>query len=209
MTSEVLGKTTVDLEEKLDLTLSDFDKIVEDTYLLIFDSKALRLAESNQDDRKRQLLLRLRDFATIVEAKRSMSAGDIGRLIMIWKKWSVMIQGLKGLVHYSTHLPRLVLLLTHSLPKPLARIIAHSMLISPSGRRDHFVAKDFFLEIQNYWLKFFYNHSVGQNFKLQSEGSYSMLIISISLQGTGTEISRLKDIISINVPFVSISINIT
>ncbi|KNZ53858.1 uncharacterized protein VP01_3117g5 [Puccinia sorghi] len=54
------------------------------------------------------------------------------------------------------------------------------MLISPSGQPDHCVVKDFFLETQNYCLKYFYNHN-----------------------GQGTKIMRLVESISINVPLVS------
>lgn len=71
-----------------------------------------------------------------------------------------MIQGMDGLTHYSTYLPQVVILLTKTLPKPMAHVILHSMLIAPRGRQNHFVAKDFFLEVQNYWIKYFYNRSV-------------------------------------------------
>jgi hypothetical protein len=121
------------------------------------------------------LLVRLHEFSTVVEADRAMKAGDIGRLINIWRMWSVMSQSLPGLTHYATYLPRLVLLLT----KGLSRFFRHSMLVSPSGRPGHFVAKDFFLENHNYWLKFFYNHG-----------------------GIGTQVERLKELYSLNIPLV-------
>lgn len=139
------------------MNLSQFDSVVEQTFQTTFSTSVL---SQSQDTSRRKLLLRLRDFATVVEANRAMSAGDVGRLMFMWKRWSVMIQGMKGLTHYSNYLPRLVLLLTKTLPKPLAHVILHSLLISPSGRPNHFVAKDFFLEIQNYWIKFFYNNTV-------------------------------------------------
>jgi hypothetical protein len=98
----------------------------------------------------------MQDFSTVVEANRAMKAGDVGRLINIWKMWSVMTQSLPGLTHYSAYLPRLVLFLTQILPPDLAKLIRHTLLVSPSGRPNHFVAKDFFLETYNYLLKFFY-----------------------------------------------------
>jgi hypothetical protein len=55
-----------------------------------------------------------------------------------------------------------------------------SLLFSPLGKHNHFMATDFFLEIQNYWLKQFFNHS-----------------------GIGTKIDCLKDVFSINIPIVS------
>ncbi|POW19917.1 hypothetical protein PSHT_04078 [Puccinia striiformis] len=62
------------------------------------------------------------------------------------------------------------------LPPSLAKYLRHNLLMSPTGRENHFVAKDFWLEIQNYWLKFFYNSS-----------------------GSATQIDRLRDIFSVNI----------
>lgn len=193
------------MEEKFSISLSEFYHVVEATFKSIFCASALSKAQNNEDERKCQLLLRLRDFATVVEANRSMSAGDIGRLMYMWKRWSLMIQGMKGLTHYSNYLPRLVLLLTKTLPKPLAHLISHSLLITSSGRPNHFVAKDFFLEVQNYWIKFFHNHSVsyyGCSFDCIRRVTFIRLTFNF-IKGTGTEIARLKDTFSINVPFVS------
>ncbi|KAA1083915.1 hypothetical protein PGT21_011471 [Puccinia graminis f. sp. tritici] len=105
-----------------------------------------------------------------------MKAGDIGRLMNVWKMWAVMSQGLKGLNNYSSYLPRMILLLTEYLPTPLAKLFRHSLLFSPSGRDNHFLSKDAYLELQNYWLKFVYNRST-----------------------KGTQISRLKDVFSLNI----------
>ncbi|PLW30787.1 hypothetical protein PCANC_23879 [Puccinia coronata f. sp. avenae] len=102
-------------------------------------------------------LIRLQEFSTVVEANRAMKAGDIGRLMNVWKMWLVMSQGLKGLNNYSSYLPPAVLLLNEVLTPDLAKLFCHSLLFSPSGRDNHFVAKDFYLEIQNYWLKYVYN----------------------------------------------------
>ncbi|PLW13261.1 hypothetical protein PCANC_18941 [Puccinia coronata f. sp. avenae] len=122
------------------------------------------------------LLIRLHEFSTVVEANRAMKAGDVGRLLNVWKMWAVMAQGLKGLTNYASYLPRTILLLNEILPPSLAKLFRHSLLFSPSGRDNHFVAKDFYLEIQNYWLKFVYNQS-----------------------GQGTQIERLKNIFSLNI----------
>ncbi|KNF04588.1 hypothetical protein PSHT_16054 [Puccinia striiformis] len=79
------------------------------------------------------LLIRIKDFLTGVEANRAMKAGDIGRLLRVWKMWSIMTQSLPGLTHYSAYLPRLVLLITRILPPSLAKLIRHTLLLSPSG----------------------------------------------------------------------------
>ncbi|EGG03361.1 uncharacterized protein MELLADRAFT_90247 [Melampsora larici-populina 98AG31] len=113
-----------------------------------------------------------------------MSDGDVGRLLLMWKSWSVKMQGIKGLSHYSRYLPRLIRLLTKVLPKSLSHVILHTLLISPTGRHGHFVAKDFHLEIKNYWLKYFYNHA-----------------------GPGTDIERLKETFSLTVGLLSHLVN--
>ncbi|KNF06686.1 hypothetical protein PSTG_00002 [Puccinia striiformis f. sp. tritici PST-78] len=90
-----------------------------------------------------------------------------------------MTQSLPGLTHYSAYLPRLVLLITHVLPPSLVKLIRHTLLLSPSGRPNHFVAKDFNLETNHYWLKFFSNRA-----------------------GVGTQVERLKNLFSSNIPLL-------
>lgn len=141
--------------------------MVDKTYNLLFSGEALLKAQDAKDNRKIALLLRACDFASVIEAKRAMSAGDVGRLMSMWKFWSVMIQGIKGLTHYSKILPQVVAMLTKTLPEPITHVLKHNLLIAPSGRPNHFVAKDFFLEVQNYWLKFFYNNAVSLEFVLR------------------------------------------
>jgi hypothetical protein len=126
------------------------------------------------------MLLRLRDFATVVECKHAMSAGDIGRVLNIWKRWSVMAQGIPGLTNCAIDLPRMYLLITKVFNPGLRHVIKHSLLITPSRRADHFIPKDHHLENRNFWLKYTYNHS-----------------------GVGTSIHRLKDEYSLNIPTVS------
>lgn len=92
------------------------------------------------------LRLRLRDLGTVIEMDQAMRAGDIGRVMIILKQWSIMTHGVKGMSHYARHIPRLVLLLEKYLPKPVSHVIKHLLLIPASGRAGHFVAKDFFLK---------------------------------------------------------------
>lgn len=89
-----------------------------------------------------------------------MRDGDVGRVLLMWKRWALMAHGVKGLSHYAIHLPRFILILEKFLPPKISTAIKHSLLIPTGGRDGHWVAKDFYLEIQNYWLKYFYNNSV-------------------------------------------------
>ncbi|PLW29387.1 hypothetical protein PCASD_21343 [Puccinia coronata f. sp. avenae] len=125
------------------------------------------------------LILRLSDFATVVEGNAAMKGGNIGRLMNVWKRWAVISQGIKSLTQYSIHLPRMIILLTQVLKPGLARVILHSYLISPSGRQKHYLAKDQLLEMKNFWLKFLFNHS-----------------------GRGTNIERLMNSYSVNITFL-------
>jgi hypothetical protein len=146
-------------------------------------AKALEDATSDPPKTSPQLsnlLLQLQDFSEVVEANQAMQAGDIGRMLNMWKMWSVMSQGLKGLNSYSSYLPKTVLLLTKLLPESFSKLFRHSLLFSPSGRDDHYLSKDGYLQIQNYWLKHVYNNS-----------------------GQGTQIDWLKDKFSLNIHLVS------
>jgi len=167
-------------EEKLKLSSEQIEHLVTLTYNQFCSLEALWMATANSTPGHKNFLLQLQYFATVVEANRAMKAGDHGRLMFMWKRWAIMAQGLGKLSHYSKHLPRLIVLLEHVLPDSLSRLVLNTLLISPAGKTGHFVATDFYLEVQNYWLKYFFNHS-----------------------GIGTEINRLKDVFSSNIPVVS------
>lgn len=121
---------------------------------------SIRQAADAGDGALYNLRLRIRDFSTVIEANKAMRGGDIGRLMSMWKRWSILSQGMKGLSHYAIHLPRYILILEEYLPKKMAKIFKHSILIPTSRRENHWVAKDLYLEVQNFWIKYFYNHSV-------------------------------------------------
>lgn len=134
--------------------------VIDECYNQYFTVTSLCDSSTKGDWTLYNLRLRLRDFASIVEGDKAMRAGDIGRVLLMWKRWAVMAHGVKGLSHYAIHLPRFIMILEKYLPKNIAKAIKHSLLIPTGGREGHWVAKDFYLEIQNYWLKYFYNHSV-------------------------------------------------
>lgn len=145
----------------LDLTKSsDCDKLFDLVWSKYFESSALEAARASTDHAHYNLMLRMRDFATVVEAHDSTRAGDIGRLMAIWKRWAIMAQGMPGMSHYSRHIPRIVMLLEEDLPKPLAHAIKHSLLLPSNERKDHWMALDEFLEVHICWLKHHYNTTV-------------------------------------------------
>ncbi|KAH9452618.1 hypothetical protein Pst134EB_016574 [Puccinia striiformis f. sp. tritici] len=54
--------------------------------------------------RLKNLILRLQDFASIVECDQAMQAGDIGRVINMWICWLVMANGMSELKNYTTNM---------------------------------------------------------------------------------------------------------
>ncbi|KAA1128577.1 hypothetical protein PGTUg99_003744 [Puccinia graminis f. sp. tritici] len=156
-----------------------WNAIVNECYNRYCTARARKEADARECPKLHNMLVQLHDFSSVVEAKRSMKAGDVGRLMTVWKKWSVMAQSIKKITNYSSYLPRMVVLLTGGLNPSLSKYLRHNLLVTPTGRPDHFVAKDFWLEIQNYRLKYFHNKS-----------------------GIGTQINRLRDIFSPNILLV-------
>jgi hypothetical protein len=155
------------------MTSESWNSTINKCYEEYFSPQACNKALQGSNTKLQNTLLLVHDFSTAVEAKRAMKAGDVGQLMLIWKKWCLMCQALPGITNYSSYLPRNVLLLTVILLPSLRKFLRHNLLISPSGCKDHFLAKDFWPEVQNYWLKFLYNKS-----------------------GSGTHIESLKDIFS-------------
>ncbi|EFP91557.1 uncharacterized protein PGTG_17611 [Puccinia graminis f. sp. tritici CRL 75-36-700-3] len=163
-------------EKRITISSEQWNTIVDTCYKRFCSPEARSAADLVSNPKLSNTMIMLHDFSSVVEAKRAMQAGDIGRLMMVWKKWCIMTQGLKGLTNYSSYLPRMVLLLTEILPPGLSKFLKHNLLFSPTGRKGHFVAKDNYLECQNYWLKYVYNNT-----------------------GNGTKIDRLQDLFSVNI----------
>jgi hypothetical protein len=172
------GEKSLDAKPRY-LPSKEIQRIIDLCYTKFFSAESRVEASQLLSPKLANLQLRLLDFASIVEANAAMKAGDIGRVMYMWKRWSVMAQGIKKLSNYAVHLPRMVVMINEVFPSGMSHVVRHSLLVAPTGRQKHFSPKDLFLEKQNYWLKYFFNHS-----------------------GRGTEIDRLKDVYSVNVPFV-------
>ncbi|EFP86096.2 uncharacterized protein PGTG_12052 [Puccinia graminis f. sp. tritici CRL 75-36-700-3] len=171
----VMGTEKENINDQLEqLPSKTINDLIDQTFDRFFSPEAKKASQGSA--KLSNLILRLSDFASVVEGNAAMKAGDVGRLMVVWKRWAVISQGIKKLTQYSVQLPRMILLLNEVLPRGLAHIILHSLLIAPSGRQKHFVAKDQHLEQQNYWLKFFFNHG-----------------------GRGADIDRLKNVYSVNI----------
>lgn len=141
-------------------TPCEVQDLIEKAYSELSAPNALLTAKDSGDLKGYNMRLRIRDFATIIEADEAMHYGDVGRLISMWQMWALMAHGITGLPRYVLDLTRFIFLVEQDLPKPLARVIKHSLLIPTPGREKHWVRNDLYLERQKYWLKHFYNSQV-------------------------------------------------
>lgn len=153
--SKTKGQDKMDWEDSKSLA-----HVVDQCYEEFFTHSSISSAKSSGNNTAYNFRLQLRDLASVIAANQAQRAGDIGRLLQVWKRWSVMAQGKAGLTHYSKHLPRLIVLLEDTLPEDLSHVIKHCMLLPTGEREGHFVPKDFYLEQMNYLLKYFYNNLV-------------------------------------------------
>lgn len=81
------------------MDLSYFKRVIEATLEITFGIFTLEQTQKDKDQPRCHLLLQLQDFVTVGKANRAMWAGDIGQLMSIWKRWSVIIQRITGLIH--------------------------------------------------------------------------------------------------------------
>ncbi|KAH9447416.1 hypothetical protein Pst134EA_029455 [Puccinia striiformis f. sp. tritici] len=173
----VANRAHVPVSDKLlEVSSETIERWVELTYDRFCSRESFQSDLASTSPAHKNLLLRIRDFGTIIEASRAMKDGDYGRLMYMWERWAIMTQGLGKMPHYSKAIPKLIIQLKHVLPESIAQLVLNNLLISPTGRAGHFMATDQHLEQLNYWLKYFFNHS-----------------------GIGTKIDRLVDVFSINI----------
>ncbi|KAA1137119.1 hypothetical protein PGTUg99_013686 [Puccinia graminis f. sp. tritici] len=100
----VVMKTQYQEAAKTKITISSeqWNHIVDACYKQFCSPEARSAAARDANPKLSNTLIMLHDFSSVVEAKRAMQAGDIGRLMIVWKKWCIMTQGLKGLTNYSS-----------------------------------------------------------------------------------------------------------
>lgn len=145
----------------LDLSVEDdCNRLLDAVWSQYFDTAAIDLALKKKKHTQYNLMLRLGDFATVMEAHEATRAGDIGRLMNMWKRWAIMAQGVPGPTHYARHIPRIVMLLEEDLPETLAHALKHSMLIPSNDRDDHWLPLDEYQEVHICWLKDVYDNTV-------------------------------------------------
>ncbi|EHS62945.1 uncharacterized protein PGTG_22743 [Puccinia graminis f. sp. tritici CRL 75-36-700-3] len=74
------------LQESLPvISTPTWNSVIEQCYDRFCSPAARKAASKREHPKLSNLLVRLQDFSTVVEAHRAMKAGDVGRLINIWK----------------------------------------------------------------------------------------------------------------------------
>lgn len=102
---------------------------------------------------------------TSLVGDHATSRGDVGALIRVWERWAISSQGTSHLRNYRHYIPHLLLTIKHNVPPLLRAAIIKGLLLYPSGRPNHFLPKDLFLEVLNYELTFFLVVKVSFYFK--------------------------------------------
>ncbi|KAG0141163.1 hypothetical protein CROQUDRAFT_15295, partial [Cronartium quercuum f. sp. fusiforme G11] len=70
------------------------ERLIDEVYDKDFISESICNAEETKDHAIQNLWLRLQDFATTIEAEHAMHAEDIGHLMVMWKRWAILAQGI-------------------------------------------------------------------------------------------------------------------
>jgi hypothetical protein len=65
---------------------AEWKKILDQCYEIYCLARARKAAESQECPKLHNMLVQLHNFSSVVEAKRSTKAGDVGWLIIVWKK---------------------------------------------------------------------------------------------------------------------------
>jgi hypothetical protein len=88
-----MGKQTNSFpNKKVQMKSKDILVIIESVYNKFLSPEVLSKAKNPKAPCLENMLLCLQDFSSIVECNFGMEAGDIGRVLNIWRRWSVMAQ---------------------------------------------------------------------------------------------------------------------
>ena len=83
-------------------------KLIDKCYHELSSPNAHQEASKKESHKLKNFLLRLRDSATFIEANQAMKSGNIGSLLNMWRMWSTMAQGIKGISKYAIQLSQIV-----------------------------------------------------------------------------------------------------
>ncbi|KAA1073437.1 hypothetical protein PGT21_012114 [Puccinia graminis f. sp. tritici] len=75
------------LQERPKMDTSEWNQIINKFYDRFCTGEARSRASKQNSPNLHNLLIRLQDFGTVIEANRAMKAGDVGRLMNMWKQW--------------------------------------------------------------------------------------------------------------------------
>ncbi|POV98547.1 hypothetical protein PSHT_13967 [Puccinia striiformis] len=177
---EALGFPAEKAIQKKDFTLmvNQMEKVFEAT---LYYCLRVIMKTTRQNIGLNRVKLKTEDWNTIVDQCYMRFCSPEARASAAKHKSSKLSNTLVQLHDFSSVVEakrsmKIGLLLTVVLPPSMRTYLSHNLLFSPSVRKDHFVAKDQWLEVKNYWLKFLFNK-----------------------HGKGTQIDRLCRQFSVNI----------
>lgn len=71
------------------------ESLVEECYTRYCLSESRNSKLNEHDGNFHNMKWRIQDFASLVEADMAMREGDVGRMMLMWKRWAILAQGME------------------------------------------------------------------------------------------------------------------
>ncbi|KAK7016011.1 hypothetical protein R3P38DRAFT_3321516 [Favolaschia claudopus] len=141
-------------------TFSDFEQVADKVYASLYTTAAYDQAcsdeEAHRDPAFENSVLYNRDSLLYLLLVSSIKAGDIGRVVLVFRIWAVIMRTPKTMPKYADAffetLGRL-----NSYNPVLRKFLLHNWLVNLRGIIDGFKEVDLLQEHQNFWAKIIYN----------------------------------------------------
>ncbi|KAE9393457.1 hypothetical protein BT96DRAFT_959055 [Gymnopus androsaceus JB14] len=139
-------------------TKEDFNRVTEEVYNNLFSTHAYHKLRKrpHRDTTFENAILYNRDALIYIEIVHAIKAGDIGRVVNVFKVWMVMMRSKKTMPKYADAIfETLGRLATY--PEKLRKFFLHNWLVNLTGKPNSFKEIDLLQEHQNFWAKVIYN----------------------------------------------------
>ncbi|KAK6966366.1 hypothetical protein R3P38DRAFT_3338003 [Favolaschia claudopus] len=141
-------------------TFTEFEEVAAKVYSSLYTTaaydRACDLQEAQRDPAFENAVLYNRDSLLYLLLVSSIKAGDIGRVVLVFRIWAVMMQTPKTMPKYADAffetLGRL-----KSYDPVLRKFLLHNWLVNLRGIINGFKEVDLLQEHQNFWAKIIYN----------------------------------------------------
>ncbi|KAK7027626.1 hypothetical protein R3P38DRAFT_2776632 [Favolaschia claudopus] len=141
-------------------TISDFEQVADKVYASLYTTaaydQACSVQEAHRDPAFENSVLYNRDSLLYLLLVSSIKAGDIGRVVLIFRIWAVMMRTPKTMPKYADAFFETLGRLKSYNPV-LRKFLLHNWLVNLRGIIDGFKEVDLLQEHQNFWAKIIYN----------------------------------------------------